>query len=235
MNNGLLPVLAQREDMRIVEVEGQPVVTARDLAVALGYSHERSVRILFNRNRVSFREFDTQINYKGGINLTLPYDTGEVEIQTLGGPQMVRYFTKRGALKVIMKSNQPRAVAVQEALIDLYEQVERGQLVSVGYLQDTVRDLRAEISRLRDLLPETKNALNIQVLYVPSRCRPRSIDDKALAFLQELFKSRPHAKVVELDRQLRSEAAKHGWKVGSPDSVYRVMAVWRKAANGLAQ
>lgn len=232
MQNSLMPVLAQREDMRIVEVDGHPVVTARDLARALQYKEERAVHIIFHRNRESFIEGGSQIEnpFK---NSELKYDTGEVEVDTPGGPQKVRYFTKRGALKIIMKSNQPRAVAVQEALIDLYEQVERGELVSMGYLQDTVRDLRLEINRLRGLLPEAREIQ--KVLYVPIRCRPRSIDAEALAFLEELFISKPYAKVVELDRQLRDEAARQGWKVGAPDSVYRAVKRWRMAASGSEQ
>jgi len=235
VQNSLMPVLAQREDMRIVEVDGQPVVTARDLARALGYTHiDKAVANIFMRNRDSFKERDPQFDtpFK---NSELKYDTGEVEIDTPGGRQKVRYFTKRGALKIIMKSNQPKAVAVQEALIDLYEQVERGELVSMGYLQDTVRELRAEINRLRGFLPEAKDIKKVQVVYVSSRCRPRSFDDEALAFLEKLFSSKPHAKVVELDRQLRGEAARQGWKVGSMHSVYRAVNNWRRSAKGILQ
>jgi len=230
----IMPVLAQQEDMRIVWVDGQPVVTARDLARALEYKEEGAIRIILHRNRESFKERGCQIEtpFK---NSELKYDTGEVELDTPGGRQRIRYFTKRGALKVIMKSNQPRAVAVQEALIDLYEQVERGELVSAGYLQDAVRELRAEIGRLRGLLPAAKVSNDLRVVYVSRRQKPRSFDDEALAFLQKLFNSRPHDKVVDLDRQLRCEAAKNGWKVGSPDSVYRTLKNWRRAACGFIQ
>lgn len=264
MSQELLPVLAQRNDMRIVEVDGQPVVTARDLARALGYSHiDKAVVNIFIRNRIGFKErdpqFDTPFNTgemeikergsqidstkerKRTLNLRVPYDTGEVEIDTPGGRQKVRYFTKRGALKICMKSNQPKAVAVQEALIDLYEQVERGQLVSVGYLQDAVRDLKGEIGRLSRLVTSAEGGRDarptktVQLVYVPRRCKPRSFDDAVLDFLQKLFNSRPYAKVVELDRQLRGEAVKKGWKVGSTDSVYRAVAALRGAATGLIQ
>ena len=226
MSQGLLPVLAQREDMRIVEVDGQPVVTARDMARALEYADERSVHRIYNRNKDSFRE--------RGHQFDSPYDTGVVNLTTPSGDQMIRYFTKRGALKVCMKSNQPKAVAVQEALIDLYEQVERGELVSAGYLQDVVRELKSEINRLSRLVAGAggrgvQPAKAVQVVYISRRRKPYSIEDAALAFLQELFIQRPRAKVVELDRHLREEAAKKGWKVGSTDSVYRAVANWKKA------
>lgn len=69
--------------------------------------------------------------------MTPPYDTGEIEINTSGGVQQIRYFTKRGALKVCMKSNQPRAIQVQEMLLDLYEAVESRRLIPVEALNET--------------------------------------------------------------------------------------------------
>jgi len=230
----LLPVLAQKNDMRIVEVEGQPVVTARDLARALGYSREDAISRLYKRNETSFTDRDTfEIDLRRfNVNLT-------VNLQ--GGDPHVRVFTKRGALKICMKSNQPRAVMVQEALIDLYEQVERGQLVSVGYLHDVVRELKSEVNRLSRLVTGAEGGRNVQpakvvqLVYISRRRKPRSFDDAALEFLQKLFNSKPNAKVAELDRQLRGEAARKGWKVGSTDSVYRAVATLRKAAKGLIQ
>ena len=254
----MLPVLAQQNDIRIVEVSGQPVVTARDLARALGYVREDAVRKLLNRNWESFKE------RKGGPNLTPPcdtgekerwsqidspfktgemekkenedcfdlatlknselkYDTGEVEIDTPGGQQRVRYFTKRGALKICMKSNQPKAIMVQEMLIDLYEQVERGELVSVGYLSLVVQSLRQEVNRLSDIVTAAGISPGPQVIYLPRPKKRHSFSDNALIFLQELFNQRPRARVSELDRWLRSKAAKEGWKVGSRASVYRAI------------
>lgn len=118
----VLPVLAERSEVRIVEVDGQPVVTARDLARALGYSQERNLHNLYYRNKASFTD----------------RDAGIVKLTTPSGEQPVLYFTKRGALKVCMKSNQPRAVMVQEILIDLYEAVERGNLVPVQQLSQLI-------------------------------------------------------------------------------------------------
>lgn len=220
MSQELLPVLAQREEMRIVEVDGQPVVTARDLARALEYKNERAVTTIYYRNKDSFKESDVMV-----LNLS-----------TIQGERETVVLTKRGALKVCMKSNQPRAVAVQEALIDLYEQVERGQLVSAGYLQDVVRELKSEVSRLSRLAAGAgsgQGAQPVQVVYIPRRRKPHSIDDAALSFLQGLFNRKPWAKVVELDRCLRAEAAEQGWRVGSRDSVYRVVRSWKNAASSL--
>ncbi|SHJ59222.1 BRO family protein [Desulfofundulus thermosubterraneus] len=120
----VLPVLAERSEVRIVEVDGQPVVTARDLARALGYQKERAILNLVNRNKESFTDRDTFV----------------IKLMTnpQGGDPYVRVFTKRGALKVCMKSNQPRAVMVQEILIDLYEAVERGNLVPVQQLSQLI-------------------------------------------------------------------------------------------------
>lgn len=217
MNNNLMPVLAQREDMRIIEVDGQPVVTARDLATALGYKHvDKAVANIYQRDIESFTEKDTFLIDIRRFDLNM-------RVNPQGGDPHVRVFTKRGALKICMKSNQPRAVAVQEALIDLYEQVERGDLVSVGYLRDTVRDLRLEINRLSEIVSAAGLPASPQVVYLPRPWKKYSFDDAALAFLQELFNRKPYARIAELERNLRREAAKQGWKVGSRSSVYRVV------------
>jgi len=251
-------VLAQREDMRIVEVDGQPVVTARDLARALGYAKDNAVAKIYDRNRNSFTDRDSFLvdmrrfvpklgMNQFGVNLgTNPHevftdrDTFIINLMMnpQGGDPYVRVLTKRGALKVCMKSNQPKAVMVQEALIDLYEQVERGELVSVGYLRDAARELKVEIGRLSRLVTGVeggKEMLPMQVVYVPCRRKPYSLDDAALDFLQKLFCRKPRAKVVELDRRLREEAGRRGWKVGSAASVYRAVANWKKTAGGLIQ
>ncbi|ACV64876.1 prophage antirepressor [Desulfofarcimen acetoxidans DSM 771] len=245
MSQDLLPVLAHRENMRIVEVDGQPVVTARDLARALEYSKDNAVAKIYDRNRDSFTNRDSfvvdmrKFVPKMGMNQVNNENRFDVNltVNPQGGDPHIRVFTKRGALKICMKSNQPKAVAVQDALINLYEQVERGELVSAGYLQNVVRELKSEINRLSRLIAGAggnRNVQPVQVVYVPRRHKPRSFDDAALAFLQELFIQKPRAKVVELDRHLREEAAKQGWKVGSKDSVYRAVANWKKVAKSLS-
>ena len=210
MSNELLPVLAQEGELSVVSMDGQPVVTAWALAKALGYAHERSTRILFNRNKDSFRERGHQID--------APYDTGEVEIQTSGGPQMVRYFTKRGALKVCMKSNQPKAVMVQEMLLDLYEAVESRRLVPVEALQEVQRRL----DELAMVVRRLAVAQEEKVVYLPRSSRPRSTDNEAVKFMRGLFEARPGLKVSDAIRDLKSEAQKHGWRVGSNATLYRI-------------
>lgn len=203
-------MLAQEGELAVVSVDGQPVVTARALARALGYAHERSIRILFNRNKDSFRERGHQID--------APYDTGEVEIQTPGGPQRVRYFTKRGALKICMKSNQPKAIQVQEMLIDLYEAVESRRLVPVEALQEVQRrldELAMEVRRLAQA-QETK------IVYLPRPFRPKATDEEAVEFLRQLFEAEPQQKAIEAIRKLRVVAEKRGWRVGSQATLYRL-------------
>jgi prophage antirepressor-like protein len=142
----VLPVLAEKDEVQIVEVDGQPVVTARALGRALGYANpDKAISKIYMRNRDSFTERDTFVIDLRGVHPQpggeprnkesfTDRDTFVIKLMTnpQGGDPHVRVFTKRGALKVCMKSNQPRAVQVQEMLIDLFEMVERGGLASVA-------------------------------------------------------------------------------------------------------
>lgn len=213
----MLPVLVQEGELAVVSVDGQPVVTARALARALGYAHENAVVRLFNRNRESFREVRSQIDSTFG-NSELKYDTGVVSIETPGGPQQVRYFTKRGALKICMKSNQPKAVMVQEMLIDLYEAVESRRLIPVEALQEVQRrldELALEVKRLA-AAQETK------IVYLPRPFRPKATDKEAVEWLRQLFEAEPSQKTIEAIRKLKTVAEKRGWRVGSQASLYRL-------------
>ncbi|NLI12192.1 MAG: hypothetical protein GX425_06125 [Peptococcaceae bacterium] len=230
MSDELLPVLAQDGELSVVSVDGQPVVTARDLARALGYVREDAVRKILNRNWASFKE------RKGGPNLTSPlekrdpqfdtsfenselkYDTGEVEIDTPGGPQKVRYFTKRGALKICMKSNQPRAVAVQEMLIDLYEAVEGRRMIPVEALQGVQQRLDELATEVRRLVV----AQEAKIVYLPRSCRPRSTDNEAVEFFKLLFEENPGRKVSDAIRVVKKTANECGWRVGSDKAFYRM-------------
>ena len=139
-----LPVLA--EDLMGYRVRGAgkiPVVTASELAEKLGYKNANGIVKIISRDKESFRDGGTVDFTRGSQSVTpcsLPDEKTDTFIALIntpgradglggGGVQGVRVFTKRGVLKVCMKSNQPKAVAVQEALIDLYEKVERGDLV----------------------------------------------------------------------------------------------------------
>jgi prophage antirepressor-like protein len=219
----MLPVLAQEGDLAVVSVDGQPVVTARALARALGYADERSVHRIYNRNKESFTERDSfkergyQIDSPLG-NSELKYDTGVVKLTTPSGEQQVRYFTKRGALKICMKSNQPKAVMVQEMLIDLYEAVESRRLIPVEALQEVQRrldELALEVRRLA-AAQETK------IVYLPRPFRPKATDEEAVEFLRQLFEAEPSQKTIEAIRKLKTVAEKRGWRVGSQASLYRL-------------
>lgn len=211
MSNELLPVLAQEGELSVVSIDGQPVVTARVLARALGYSREDAISRLYKRNETSFTDRDTfEIDLRRfNVNLT---------VNPQGGDPHVRVFTKRGALKVCMKSNQPKAVMVQEMLIDLYEAVESRRLVPVEALQEVQRrldELATEVRRLA-VAQETK------VVYLPRSCRPWSTDNEAVGFLRTLFEAKPGLKVAEAIRVLKNEAQKNGWLVGSNATLYRI-------------
>lgn len=213
----LLPVLAQDGDLSVVSVDGQPVVTARALARALGYRYENAVRRLLSRNKASFRERGGHID--SPLENNTMYDTGEVELQTVGGAQKVRYFTKRGALKICMKSNQPRAIQVQEMLIDLYEAVESRRLVPVEALQEfagRLDKLALEVRRLAEA-QETK------IVYLPKSFKPRATDEDAVSFLRSLFERDPGQKVSTAIRKLEKEATARCWRIGSRASLYRLV------------
>ncbi|MGB9903588.1 MAG: BRO family protein [Desulfotomaculales bacterium] len=224
----MLPVLAQEGDLAVVSVDGQPVVTARALARALGYVDERSVLRIYNRNKESFRERDhnsySPLEERGCQNdhpFTHPeakYDTGVVTIDTLGGPQQVRYFTKRGALKICMKSNQPMAVQVQEMLIDLYEMVESRRLVPV----EAIRRFEARLEELAHEVRRLAEAQETKIVYLPRPFRPKATDDEAVEFLRQLFEAEPSQKTIEAIRKLKTVAEKRGWRVGSQASLYRL-------------
>jgi len=198
----MLPVLAQDGELAVVSVDGQPVVTARALAWALGYAQDRNLRNLYNRNKQSFTE----------------RDAGIVELTTPSGEQSVLYFTKRGALKICMKSNQPKAIMVQEMLIDLYEAVESRRLVPVEALQEfagRLDKLAMEVRRLAE-------AQETQIVYLPRPYKPRATDEDAVDFLRKLFEREPGQKVSTAIRKLEKEAAARRWRIGSKASLYRL-------------
>ncbi|MBE3584877.1 MAG: hypothetical protein IMW94_01645 [Thermoanaerobacter sp.] len=232
----VLPVLASSGDCRIVEVDGQPVVTARDLARALGYAHENAVVRLFNRNKESFKERGSQIDSTCGLKegyqidntlncSELKYDTGVVEIDTPGGRQMIRYFTKRGALKICMKSNQPRAVQVQELLIDLFEDVESRRLVPASGVVESLAAMQQQLWQMTQQLAEIKRIVENsmrQALPGPRRkgYGTRAFDQEALQFIYQLF-ARGRT-ISEIYRSVQREAELNKWKVGSRATVYRL-------------
>ncbi len=93
------------------------------------------------------------------------YDTALVQLYTPGRPdgngggglQSVRVFTKRGAMKVCMKSNQPKAVMVQDMLLDLYEQVESGQLMGAERFGRMLEGLAQGLAALQQEVAHLKS------------------------------------------------------------------------------
>ncbi|TEB10016.1 BRO family protein [Pelotomaculum propionicicum] len=210
MSDELLPVLAQDGELTVVSVDGQPVVTARALARALGYADDRSVLRIFNRNKDSFTERDSfVVDMRGVVNLTT---------NPQGGDPHIRLFTKRGALKICMKSNQPRAVAVQEALIDLYEAVESRRMIPVEALQGVQQRLDELATEVRRLVV----AQEAKIVYLPRSCRPRSTDNEAVEFFKRLFEENPGRKVSDAIRVVKKTANECGWRVGSDKAFYRM-------------
>lgn len=211
MGQDLLPVLAQKNDMRIVEVEGQPVVTARDLAKALEYRKDNAVTKIYDRDRNSFTDKDS---FVVDMRRFIP----KVGMNLRGGDPHVRVFTKRGALKICMKSNQPRAVAVQEMLIDLYEAVEGRRMIPVEALQGVQQRLDELATEVRRLVV----AQEAKIVYLPRSCRPRSTDNEAVEFFKRLFEENPGRKVSDAIRVVKKTANECGWRVGSDKAFYRM-------------
>lgn len=128
-----LPTLVtDSSGLSLLALGDKAVVTIVDLAKALEYNDRTGINKVFNRNKESFN--DIGFYERVGQNV-IPFDAAIVRLETNGGPQDIRVFSKRGALKICMKSNQPKAIAVQEMLLDLYERVESGQIVSVAAMQ----------------------------------------------------------------------------------------------------
>lgn len=129
------------------------MVTARDLARALEYNHiDKAVANIYQRNVESFTERDSFLIDIRRFDLNM-------RVNPQGGDPHIRVFTKRGALKICMKSNQPRAVAVQEILIDLYEQLERTGLTSTvitKVLEQQVQALNAVQTEIQKLAVQTE-------------------------------------------------------------------------------
>lgn len=200
----MLPVLAQEGELAVVSVDGQPVVTARALARALEYKQDWAILNLYNRNQATFTQKDTFI-----INSM---------INPKGGNPNIRVFTKRGALKICMKSNQPKAIMVQEMLIDLYEAVESRRLVPIEALQEMA-------CRLDELTLQVQRLVSTQeqrVVYLPRPYKSRSTDEEAIEFMRRLFEAEPGQKVADAIRCLQVAAGKRGWRLGSQATLYRL-------------
>lgn len=198
----LLPVLAQDGELTVVSVDGQPVVTARALARALEYKNERAVTTIYYRHKDSFKDTDVMV-----LNLS-----------TIQGMRETVAFTKRGALKVCMKSNQPRAVQVQEMLLDLYEAVESQRMVPVEAMQEYGRKLDELAMEVRRLVESQES----RIVYLPKVSKPRATDLEAVEFFRELFAGNPRRTMSSAIRELEDEAGKRGWKLGSRSSLYRL-------------
>ncbi len=185
----MLPILVQNKRLSLVEVDGQAVVTAADLAKGLEYKNERSVRNIFARNKDSFHDFGVYDMTRGHqIDATLPKtcDTALVRMLTPsaddghgGGLQDVRVFTKRGALKICMKSNQPKAVRVQDALIDLYEQVESGQLIGAARFGRMFEALVAQVSELKTEITHLKKQPPVAINLPDDTALPITLERKS--------------------------------------------------------
>lgn len=90
----------------IVSRDGQPWVTSRQLALALGYKDENSVRKIYERNKEEFSPMMTAT-----VNMTV----GITEV-------MVRIFSMRGCHLVGMFARTPVAKAFRRWVLDVIEQ-----------------------------------------------------------------------------------------------------------------
>ena len=180
-----LPILIQNsKGMALVEVDGQAVITAKNMAEGLEYKNEKAIHVIITRNKESFRDagvfdmtrghqIDAPCDPTGGFQAETPlagFDTALVRMFVRGrsdgsgdGVQDVRVFTKRGALKVCMKSNQRRAVMVQEMLIDLYEKVEAGMLIGAERFGRAMETLSREMGELKKEIAHLKSQPPISI------------------------------------------------------------------------
>jgi len=111
----------------------------------------------------------------------------------------------------------PKAVMVQEMLIDLYETVESWLLIPVG--APAAGTAAAERAGPRGAKAGggrgDKNLLPAPALQ----------DEEAVEFLWQLFEAEPGQKTIEPIRKLKNVAAKRGWQVGNQASFYRINPV----------
>lgn len=250
------PILIKNTNgLTLVEVDGQAVVTASNLAKGLEYKDERSVRMIFTRNEMSFRDFGIYDLSRGDqidppCSLPKNTDTALVRIMTSGRPdgngggglQDVRVFTKRGALKVCMKSNQPKAIQVQEMLIDLFEKVESGQLIGAERFGRILDILTQEVSGLKRELAHLKAQPPVAISLPDDSALPVSIERKrgtSKAFFGGLRSPEVREMVLGLRRQSKYyeeivDAVKYAWP-DQPDrhvSKSAVQRFWAKARTG---
>jgi|GEM_PF-2104509 len=255
-----LPILVQGKNLSLVEVDGQAVITAADMAKGLGYQHERSVRILFERNKASFRDFgvydltrghqfDAPLASDNDQPLPRDIDTALVQILTPsaadgrgGGLQNIRVFTKRGALKVCMKSNQPRAIAVQEALIDLYEKFESGQLIGAARFGRVIETLTAQVAELKRDLRHIKDRPAVNISLPDDAALPIALErqrGRSMPFYGGFRFSEVREFVIELRRlgyryAEIADAVKARWPLDPERHVSKsaVHRFWAKARHG---
>lgn len=246
----MLPILVQDRTLSLVEVDGQAVVTASDLAKGLEYKDEKAVNRLFTRNKSAFRDFGLYDLTRGGqSDHPLIGDTALLRFLTPsapdghgGGLQDVRVFTKRGALKVCMKSNQPKAIAVQEALIDLYEKVESGQLVGAQRFGRIIEALTDQISAIQRDLAHLKSRPPVVMSLPDDTALPLSIErgrGRSVTFQGGLRHAEVRELVIELRRRSYTykeitDAVRAAWPDDPGKHVSRsaVHRFWTKARHG---
>jgi len=232
MENALEKVF-EGQRVRFIPKDEEVLVPLPDIAMALDYKKEALWRIV-DRSKDVFDSFivimtihvgdqgyeTICLNRDGVVGLLMKLSTGRI---------------KNPAKKKIIVNFQKWAIRTISEIVQgiLHAQnVERGEMVSIGYLSSVVQSLRQEINRLSDIVTAASIPSGIpsgpHVIYLPRPYRRHSFDDEALAFLHELFNRKPRARIAELERQLRRESVKECWKVGSRASVYRAVESFRE-------
>ncbi|MBI4620611.1 MAG: hypothetical protein HY739_10680 [Desulfobacterales bacterium] len=179
----ILPILVKNsQDISLVELQGHAVITARDMAKALNYKDERAIHKITSRHKKSFMDAGL-INPENGDKLNPHFDTCVVNLtpqllDTLNQGRVLRVFSKRGALKVCMKSNQPKAVVVQDMLIDLYEKVESGQLVGAARFARIIEDVTKEMVFLKKEISYLKQRPPVNINLPDDEALPIAIERK---------------------------------------------------------
>lgn len=190
----MLPILLQREDICIVELNGQPVMNSRDLAKALSYGDERAVHKIYNRNKSLFRE--------GDVNLLPSDDTAEIILKTAGGTQKVRVFTKRGVTKICMKSKQPSAIQAYEFIFDLFEELARRERINhlhLNHQNNMIKQTNTALITISNVLEQlgcTLDQTSKQIRNLVSNSKERTVPETSALLIER--KRRSHHKVEQL-------------------------------------
>lgn len=168
----------------IVSRDGQPWVTSRQLALALGYKDENSVRKIYERNKEEFSPMMTAT-----VNMTV----GITEV-------MVRIFSMRGCHLVGMFARTPVAKAFRKWVLDVLDRLAQEEREKAAPSIVSSFKERRPLSRLVDVwaeqvgmsVPSCWTQVNAHLNIESIRFLPVNRIPEAIAFVE--------AKIAELPK-----------------------------------